>query len=67
MRLLLPLLSLAIVSFASAQTPSSPESHLGRPVGRDFELADWNEVSSYYTKLASETPRVVTEVAGKTT
>jgi hypothetical protein len=48
-------------------TVTSPEAHLGRPVGRDFELADWTEVSSYYTKLASESPRVVTDTVGKTT
>jgi hypothetical protein len=46
---------------------TSPAEHLGRPVGRDFELADWNEVSSYHRRLAAESPRVIVETVGETT
>ncbi|MCZ6596605.1 MAG: M14 family metallopeptidase, partial [Planctomycetota bacterium] len=61
---LVPLVASA--SFAAAQV-TTPEAHLGRPVGVDFELADWNEVKSYYRKLAGESPRVLVETVGQTT
>lgn len=45
----------------------TPEAHLGRPLGRDFELADWAEVSSYWLKLSEASARVEVQVAGQTT
>jgi hypothetical protein len=50
-----------------AQEITRPEAHLGRPVGVDFELADWDEVSSYFTKLGEESPCISTNVIGTTT
>ncbi len=58
---------LAAAAAAPAQQITSPEEHLGRPVGTDFELADWEEVSSWYWQIAEESPRVQTEVIGTTT
>ncbi|MEM7518754.1 MAG: M14 family zinc carboxypeptidase, partial [Planctomycetota bacterium] len=52
---------------ASPSVPASPAEHLGRPLGRDFELADWQETSSYYRRLAEESPRVLTEKVGTST
>ena len=52
---------------AAAAEVTSPEKHLGRPVGGDFTLADWTEVSGYYRKLADESPNVRVSVEGKTT
>lgn len=49
------------------QTVTSPEAHLGRPLGTDFQLADWGEVSSWYTKLGNESPNVITKKIGTTT
>jgi hypothetical protein len=46
---------------------TTPDEHLGRPVGADFELADWNEVSGYYRRLAEQSPRVLVERVGETT
>lgn len=46
---------------------TSPEAHLGRPVGTDFQLADWEQVSSYYKRLAEESPRVETMRIGTST
>ncbi len=46
---------------------TSPSEHLGRPLGTDFKLADWAEVSSYYQRLARESARVETERIGITT
>ena len=50
----------------SSSVPS-PESHLGRPVGTDFKLADWEQVSTYYHALAAASPRVTVEKVGETT
>ena len=54
-------------SSRAAQEITTPSEHLGRPVGADFELADWNEVSGYYKKLAEQSPRVLVESVGETT
>ena len=56
-----------VLAVAAAQDVTSPEQHLGRPVGVDFELADWAEVSSYFKKLARESSRVMTTRIGTTT
>lgn len=58
-------LILTAPSLLAVQT--TPEEHLGRPVGRDFELADWEEVSSYFEKLGAESPNVTTAKVGTTT
>ncbi|WP_197453844.1 M14 family metallopeptidase [Caulifigura coniformis] len=47
--------------------PLSPEEFLGRPIGTDFQLADWTMVSGYYRKLDEQSPRVIVESPGKTT
>lgn len=55
---------LAALALAQVTTPAE---HLGRPVGRDFELADWNEVRSYHERLARESDNVRYEVRGTST
>ena len=50
-----------------AQRITTPEEYLGRPVGGDFTLADWGEVSGYHRRLASQSPRVISERVGTTT
>jgi hypothetical protein len=60
-------LVLLLAAPASAQGITTPEAHLGRPVGADFELADWSEVGSYHQRLADESPRVLVETVGRTT
>jgi len=52
---------------ARAQQVTTPAQHLGRPVGADFQLADWTEISSYYERLDRESSRVKLEKAGVTT
>ena len=68
-----PLLSL-FVSCSSlsaeplaAQEVTPPEAHIGRALGRDFELADWNEVSGYFLRLGRESSRVRVDKVGETT
>ena len=46
---------------------TTPSEHLGRPLGVDFELADWTEVSSYFRTLAAQSPRVQTSRVGTST
>ena len=63
-------LRLALVPLAMmpglSQIPT-PESHLGRPVGTDFKLADWQQVAGYFDLLGESHPRVRVEKVGKTT
>jgi len=58
---------LVLSTLPQAQRVATPEEHLGRPVGRDFELADWSEVSGYFRRLAAESPRVEVRTVGQTT
>ena len=52
---------------AAAQDAPTPSDHLGRELGGDFTLADWNEVSSYYQKLGDALDTVQTSKVGETT
>ncbi len=61
------LAALLLASPLLAQRVTPPDEHLGRPVGIDFELADWSEVSGYFRLLASQSPRVLLETVGTTT
>ncbi|MCA9713135.1 MAG: hypothetical protein H6713_35025 [Myxococcales bacterium] len=68
----------ALLSAAPAQAPTqaptsaaggvpSPLEHLGRPVGTNFELADYAEVIAYSERLAAARPNAPLETAGQTT
>lgn len=57
----------ALLAPAAAAQVTTPEAHLGREVGQDFYLPDWETVSSYFTRLAAESPRVLTSKVGETT
>ncbi|ADG66160.1 peptidase M14, carboxypeptidase A [Planctopirus limnophila DSM 3776] len=46
---------------------SSPATYLGRPVGTDFQLADWKQVAGYYQKLDQASDALLLQNAGKTT
>jgi hypothetical protein len=51
-----------------AQKPiTSPESAFGFKLGADRKLADWNQLTSYYKKLSTESDRIRYEELGKTT
>jgi hypothetical protein len=52
---------------ATAREVTTPEEYLGHAVGVDFQLPDWDQVGSYFRKLGSESPNVVTEKVGTTT
>ncbi|MCB9916106.1 MAG: peptidase M14 [Planctomycetes bacterium] len=57
----------ARVGVVDAAQVTSPEAHLGRPVGADFQLVDWDEVSSYFRRLDAESDAVLVETVGQTT
>jgi len=56
---------LCLVSFLGAQTP--PEAFLGFRVGADKKLADYNQIRSYFEKLAQESPRLKLVTIGEST
>ena len=59
-------LSLRPVPASSATVPS-PSEFLGFQVGADRTLADYRQISSYFRKLASVSPRVQVVSTGRTT
>lgn len=56
-----------LTSTSWAQKATSPTEFLGHPVGADFKLPAWKEVSSFYRQLAEQSPHVKLETVGKTT
>jgi hypothetical protein len=58
---------LLYLGLAQAQVPS-PETHLGFKVGEDRKLADWEQVTTYFQKVAQAAPdRVQFQEIGKST
>lgn len=55
----------ALLSLCLQATVPTPEQHLGRPLGADFQLPDWKEVSSYFIELDKDSPRVETREIGR--
>jgi len=49
----------------SPQIPS-PEVHLKRAIGADFQVVDWKNVKTYYQALAKESSAVELQTVGKT-
>jgi hypothetical protein len=52
---------------AAAEGVRSPESFLGFRPGADRRLADWNQVVSYFEALDRASPRITTQVLGRST
>jgi hypothetical protein len=52
---------------SDAQQPRDPSAYLGRPLGADFHLPDWDTVRGYFDELAARSPRVRFEQVGTTT
>lgn len=45
----------------------TPEKHLGFPVGADRQLANWEQIVSYFHKLGELSDRILVEEIGKST
>src|SRR6202022_2212723 len=69
MKRFVPLVAILLLSpLALAQrTITSPEQAFGFKPGTDRKLADWQELTAYFQKLAAESARVHYEEVGKTT
>jgi hypothetical protein len=59
--------ALAVASGAAGVDTQTPEQALGRPVGTDFRLADWDEVQAYFRDLSDASPNVQVQTVGSTT
>jgi murein tripeptide amidase MpaA len=54
-------------SAATAQTVPTPQQAFGFEMGQDRKLADWNQLTAYYEKIAETSQRVRVDTLGKTT
>ena len=57
-----------VIARAGAQTKhiTTPAEQFGFEPGTDLKLADWNELTAYYEKVASQSDRVRYQELGKT-
>lgn len=49
-----------------AQQVTSPKEHFGFDIGDDYMLANYQQIESYFQKVATESDRVIIQEAGKT-
>jgi len=64
---LLFLLSFAVALPATAQTPlTSPKTFFGFDIGDDYQLANYQQISAYWKKLAAESDRMLVREIGTT-
>jgi len=70
-RAVAPLLTLGLAALLAsplaAQQVPTPKEHFGFELGEDGKLADWNQLTAYYEKLAHTSPRVKLDTLGRTT
>jgi hypothetical protein len=52
---------------AAAQNVPAPREHFGFEIGASRKLADWNQLTAYYEKLARSSPRLKVDTIGRTT
>ncbi|MGD2216755.1 MAG: M14 family metallopeptidase, partial [Gemmatimonadales bacterium] len=52
---------------AAASTLVAPQDYLGHPVGADFKLADWEQITSYFEQLGGASTAVRVDTVGRTT
>ena len=51
----------------AAQAVPTPRSHFGFEIGEHRKLADWNQLTRYYERIAETSPRVTVDTLGTTT
>src|SRR2546430_2219026 len=61
------LLSMLMPALAVEAQVRSPQDFLGFRVGDDYKLADWQQITTYFSDLDKASDRVKTEVVGTTT
>jgi hypothetical protein len=67
MRTAIAVLALTLASPLAAQNVPSPREHFGFDLGEHRKLADWNQLTAFYEKLARSSPRVKVDTIGRTT
>ncbi|MEX2301869.1 MAG: M14 metallopeptidase family protein [Bryobacterales bacterium] len=55
------------IAVAATAAVPTPEAHFGHRMGADRALVEWDDVVSYFTRLAGESDRVEVSELGKTT
>jgi len=60
---------LVIVLFCSGLSAQvkSPQDYLGFRVGEDYKLADWQQITGYFTELGKSSDRIHVDVIGQST
>lgn len=60
-------LTLTAATTTPAQAPAHPREHLGFEVGADRQLADWSQITAYFTRLSGASRAVRIDTLGPTT
>ena len=58
---------LIVAAPLTGQSIPTPEEHFGFPMGADKQLARWDGILEYFTRVANASDRVVVDTAGVTT
>jgi len=67
-RLLAALAAIALVAPAlAAQAVPTPREHFGFDIGADRKLANWDQLTAYFERLAEASPRVTVDTLGPST
>lgn len=67
-RLVLAFIALTVApSAAVAQAIPEPVEHFGHEIGQDGYLANWDELTAYYERVADASPRIVADTVGEST
>lgn len=59
--------TLLVAPALRGQAVPTPEEHFGFRIGEDRSLADWDDLTGYFERLARSSPRVVVDTLGPTT
>ncbi len=60
-------LAAQVTGSAGSDAVPSPIEHFGFEIGADRQLADWNELTAYFERLAETSDRVVVDTLGPST
>ena len=66
LRSLIVLVWFGTVGGLNAQGLTSPEVFFGHPIGADYELPDYTDLTTYWETLAAESPRMALHSIGQT-
>jgi hypothetical protein len=64
---LLALVMILLSGLSLAAQVKSPQDYLGFRVGDDYKLADWQQITGYFSELGKSSDRVHVDVIGQTT